>query len=79
MFKILKNKAFAFVLSVLVMALGVVVAPSFTNNAQAAAASEKTVYVDVEKNVIGQAPLIKPIKKLNLVVMNLIKQFYMLL
>ncbi|NLU08977.1 MAG: hypothetical protein GXW91_12260 [Clostridiales bacterium] len=44
------------------MALGVVVAPSFTNNAQAAAASEKTVYVDVEKNVIGQAPLIKPIK-----------------
>ncbi|MEY8762580.1 MULTISPECIES: hypothetical protein [Clostridium] len=44
------------------MALGVVVAPSFTNNAQAAAASEKTVYVDVEKNVLGESPLIKPVK-----------------
>jgi hypothetical protein len=61
MVKLMKNKLFAVILGVMVMALGVV-APSFTNTAQATAASTKTVYVDVEKNIIEQAPLIKPIK-----------------
>jgi hypothetical protein len=60
MTKFIKNKLVALVLGVMVMALGVV-APSFTNTAQAAAATTKTVYVDVERNIIGQALLKEPI------------------
>jgi hypothetical protein len=61
MTKFIKNKLVALVLGVMVMTLGVV-APSFTNTAQAAAATTRTVYVDVEKNVIGQAPIVQPEK-----------------
>jgi hypothetical protein len=61
MIKSIKSKLTAVVLGVMIMALGVV-APSFTNTAQAAAASTKTVYVDVERNILGQAPLTQPVK-----------------
>jgi hypothetical protein len=61
MTKFIKNKLVALVLGVMVMALGVV-APSFTNTAQAAAATTKTVYVDVERNVFSQSPILEPVK-----------------
>lgn len=56
MIKTLKNKLFA-TLCVTALTLGAVTATSTFNSVQAA---DKTVYVDVEKNVMGQAPILQP-------------------
>lgn len=56
MIKRIRNKLFA-TLCVAALTLGAV-APSTFNTVHAAA---KTVYVDVEKNITGQAPIVQPV------------------
>ncbi|NMM63542.1 hypothetical protein HBE96_12825 [Clostridium sp. P21] len=56
MIKTLKNKLFA-TLCVTALTLGAVTAASTFNSVQAA---DKTVYVDVEKNITGQDPILAP-------------------
>ncbi len=56
MIRTLKNKLFA-TLCITALTLGAVTATSTFNSVQAA---DKTVYVDVEKNVLGQAPIVQP-------------------
>lgn len=59
MIRRLKNKLFA-TLCITTLTLGAVAAPSAFNSVKADAAPTKTVYVDVEKNVLGQAPILQP-------------------
>ncbi|OBR91265.1 MULTISPECIES: hypothetical protein [Clostridium] len=61
MIRRLKNKLFA-TLCITTLTLGVVAAPSAFNSVKADAAPTKTVYVDVEKNVLGEAPILQPVK-----------------
>ncbi|AKN31471.1 hypothetical protein Ccar_11610 [Clostridium carboxidivorans P7] len=62
MIRTLKNKLFA-TLCVTALTLGAVTATSTFNNVQAAETTTvKTVYVDVEKDILGQAPIVKPVK-----------------
>ncbi|OAA84562.1 hypothetical protein [Clostridium ljungdahlii] len=61
MIRRLKNKLFA-TLCITTLTLGAVAAPSAFNSVKADAAPTKTVYVDVEKNVMGQAPILQPVK-----------------
>lgn len=61
MIRRLKNKLFA-TLCITTLTLGAVAAPSAFNSVKADAAPTKTVYVDVEKNVLGQAPILQPVK-----------------
>ncbi len=56
MIKSIKNKLFA-TICVTALTLGVVTATSTFNSVQAA---DKTVYVDVEKNITGQDPILAP-------------------
>ncbi|MBI6871876.1 hypothetical protein [Clostridium aciditolerans] len=58
MIKRMKNKLFA-TLCVAALTLGAVVPSTF--NSVHAAGTPKTVYVDVEKNVLGQAPILQPV------------------
>ncbi|AZV57204.1 hypothetical protein [Clostridium sp. AWRP] len=58
MIRRLKNKLFA-TLCVAALTLGTVAVPSSFNSVQAAGTT-KTVYVDVEKNVLGQDPILQP-------------------
>lgn len=59
MIKRMKNKLFA-TLCVAALTLGAVVPSTF--NSVHAAGTTKTVYVDVEKNILGQAPILQPVK-----------------
>ncbi|AZV57195.1 hypothetical protein [Clostridium sp. AWRP] len=62
MIRRLKNKLFA-TLCITTLTLGAAAAPSAFNSVHAASAAQtKTVYVDVEKNVLGQAPILQPVK-----------------
>lgn len=58
MIRRMKNKLFA-TLCVAALTLGAVVPSTF--NSVHAARAPRTVYVDVEKNVLGQAPIVQPV------------------
>lgn len=58
MIRRMKNKLFA-TLCVAALTLGVAGAPAI--NRVHAAGATKTVYVDVEKNILGQAPILQPV------------------
>lgn len=61
MIRRLKNKLFA-TLCVTALTFGAVAAPSASSIVHAQGTTPRTVYVDVEKDVLGQAPILQPVK-----------------